>query len=286
MLVRRQGWRTGPTAMGGRPCPAAPFSPRASERCGRLATATSVLARTIWRSSAVAAVLGASACWDAPTAALRPTPVVELTLVAGENYQVAFVSLGTDADSVIPDGGVPVPGDQVRLRIEDDSGHVWPLAAVTPGRFGAAVSPQPGKYYRLAGSVVGRDVMARTQVPSSFSLAAPDRDTVTVADTVPCIQRMPPDVVCFRARFESDGATLVRYFAPGGRVGVAPARGPVGDSGEVWLYRSDQLREIAFVAYNADAAAWLWASAPRSNVAGAVGGFGGAVVVRRAVFIP
>jgi len=245
------------------------------------------LGRAAALAGVASVVVGASACWDTPTALARSTPVISLTLVEGESYQLAFVSLGTDADSTIPDASVPIPAAQVQLRIEDDSGHVWPLqASVIPGRFVAALSPHRGEYYRLSGSVVGRVVTARTRVPASFSLAAPPGDTLTALDTAPCTRTPAETTACIRVRVELDGAVEVGYIVSGS-VGPYPERGLLREvGGEVWFFRSDFVRDVVFLAYNADAAGWLWRSTARGNVAGAFGGFGAAIALRRKVYIP
>jgi hypothetical protein len=234
-----------------------------------------------------ATILVASlACSDSPVAPPGPMPIISLTLVEGESLQVAFVTVGTPADSTIPLEGVPAPSGQVTLRVEDDSGHVWPLVATTPGRFSAALSPRRGARYHLAGTAMGRQVVAHTRVPAFFTLVAPSGDTLTATDAFPCTDN-PLDVeVCVRAEVAFDGAIAIGYVGVG-QVGPWLERGLLrSTTQEIRFLRSEAVRDVVFTAYNEDAAAWLWSSTARSSVSGAFGGFGAALVLRRKVHLP
>jgi len=203
---------------------------------------------------AALAALAALACWDAPTAAPGPTPVVSLVLTEGESLQVASVTLGTPGDSSIPPDAVPVAAGDVSLRVEDDSGNAWPLSETgTPGRFGAAVPIRRGARYRLRGAVMGRPIDADTRVPSVFNLVNPPGQTLTSADTVPCRWPAGVDGVCLRLVVESDGS---------GGIGcqVRDQTGPIsaycfflGDTGDVELLAPERVREIVLMTWNHDA---------------------------------
>lgn len=245
--------------------------------------------RARWRESSglLGCLVLLAACREIPTVPERPTPVVSLTLVEGESLQVAVVTVGTAADSTIPRQGVPVPAGSVSLRVEDDSGNVWPFAAAAAeGRFSARMSPRRGSRYRLLGTVMGRALSAETRVPAQFAVAAPAGDTMTAADTVPCQFPSVFEYVCVQAVLLFDRSGAVSYlvldqvgpFREGGRL--------LGTTAELRFFRADRTRDVLFVAYNGDAAAWLTVSTARGNVTGAFGGFGAALVVRRNIYIP
>lgn len=47
------------------------------------------------------------------------------------------------------------------------------------------------------------------------------------------------------------------------------------------VFRAPGVRELLLLAYNVDAAEWLVRTTPRSNLVGAFGMFGGALMARR-----
>ena len=240
------------------------------------------------RIGALAVAAVTLACWEGPTAARGPTPVVSLTLVEGESLQVASVTFASPADSTFPPEPVPVPAELVSLRLEDDSGNTWPLTFTGAlGKFSAAMSPRRGERYRLKGSVLERTIAADTRVPAVFALLAPAGDTVTVADAVPCQHPALFGEVCVRVVVAFDGPGFVScqvqdqdptfiqycYFSR-------------GTSAELRILPADRIREVLLWASNGDAQAWLYSPNIRANVAGALGGFGAVLTLRRKLYIP
>lgn len=243
--------------------------------------------RAAARAAAVALVVAPTACWDAPTATLGPTPVVSLILAEGESLQVASVTLTTPGDSSFPSEPVSVPAEQVGLRVEDDSGNAWPLTFTgAPGKFSAAMSPRRGVRYRLMGTVVERAIAAETRVPAVFTLLEPAGDTVTAADIVPCQHFEIPGKVCVRLVVAFDGPGSV-YCQ------VQDQASPFiqycyfrGTTAELRIDRADRIRDVVFSASNGGAYGWLALPDSRGNVAGAFGGFSAILTFRRKVYIP
>ena len=243
--------------------------------------------RAAARAAAVALVAAALACWESPTAAPGPTPVVSLVLVEGESLQVASVTFASPADSTFPPEPVPVPVEMVSLRIEDDSGYAWPLVAtVTPGRFSAAMSPRRGQRYRLRGTVQERTIAADTRLPAVFALLEPAGDTVTAADIVPCQRYYGFGEVCVRAVVAFDGPGSVAYQVLGPPPSFLSAGSFQGTTAELRIIPADSIREIVFSASNGGAYGWLALPDSRANVAGAFGGFSAILTFRRKVYIP
>jgi hypothetical protein len=242
------------------------------------------------RRAGVALVAAALACWESPTAGRRPTPVVSLILVEGESLQVASVTFASRADSTFPPEPVPVPAELVSLRLEDDSGNTWPLTfAGVPGKFSAAMSPRRGLHYRLRGTVVERAIATETRVPAVFTLLEPAGDTVTAADTVPCLQSFGLRDVCVQAVVTLDGTGSFAYQVLDPAYPAWPffeAGWFQGTTAELRFVHGDRVREVVLWAPNGDAYAWLSSPNIRGNVAGAFGGFGAVLTVHRKVYIP
>lgn len=221
-----------------------------------------------------------------PTDAGRRTPVISLTLIADESVHVATISEAARADSAIPARAAGIDSSRVDLRIVDDSGAVRPLLPDSvPGRYSVFVVARRGARYRLEGSIDGTAVFAETVVPTTFTINQPVRDTITTADATPCGTFLFPRF-CVPYVFEFDGPAAFAYvvFSPNGL-------GEFGTTlrsyqGQLLFLPSDSVRAVAFLAYNEAAAEWLLRETPRSNISGAFGGFGAALVTRRNVFIP
>ena len=228
----------------------------------------------------VVAVALITACRDPIATFSGPTPAISLTLVAGETLQVATVTIATPADSLLPREGVPAAPADVQLRLEDDSGGVWsarPLA--TPGRFGFAVSPEPGRRYRLLGSVRARPVSAATTVPTRLDLVSLPADTITPADSVPCAGARFDDELCFPFVTATDQPLAISCtVAPRDPSRLEPCFYTDPTHRELRLARSAATRELLVIGRNSDAT--------HSKVAATVTRFGGALLVRRAVALP
>lgn len=169
--------------------PAGERSPTAKPRIAHLGFHLALLRAELGLRLALSALgcTTAAGCWENPTSAFDPIPVVSLTLVEGDSLQVASVSITTPGDSAIPHQGIPLPPDSVDLQVADDSGHVWPLVpSTTPGRFTVAMALRRGARYELRGAVMGRAVAAENRAPAEFAMTRPAGDTITVADTAPC----------------------------------------------------------------------------------------------------
>lgn len=246
--------------------------------------------RVAARAAGVAVAAATLACWESPTATPGPTPVVSLILVEGESLQVASVAFASPADSTFPPEPVPVPAELVSLRIEDDSGNAWPLTFTgAPGRFSAAMSPRRGVRYRLRGTVVERTIAAETRAPAEFALLAPAGDTVTAADTVPCLQSFGLGDVCVRAVVALEGAGSFAYQVLDPAYPAWPlfeAGWFQGTTAELRFVHDDRVRDVVLWASNSDAYAWLNSPNVRSNAAGPFVAFGAILTLRRKVYIP
>jgi hypothetical protein len=122
-------------------------------------------------------------------------------------------------------------------------------------------------------------------VPTTFTILQPVRDTITTADGTACGTPLFP-WFCVPYRFEFDGPPAFDYrvYHPTGLLEfVATIR---SYQGQLVFLPADTVRAVAFLAYNEDAAEWLQRETPRSNISGAFGGFGAALVVRRKLFVP
>ncbi|MEK7667282.1 MAG: hypothetical protein AAB409_01390 [Gemmatimonadota bacterium] len=236
---------------------------------------------------ALAVVVATLACWEAPTAAPGPTPVVSLILVEGESLQVASVTFASPADSTFPPEPVPVPTELVSLRIEDDSGNAWPLTFTgVPGKFSAAMSPRRGQRYRLSGTVMERTIAAETRVPAVFTLLEPAGDTVTAADIVPCQHFEIPGEVCVRLVVAFDGPGFLYCQVQDQTPPLFPYCAFDGTTAELRIDRADRIRDVVFLASNGGAYGWLALPDSPGNVAGAFGGFSAILTFRRKLYVP
>ena len=249
-------------------------------KSGRFALQTRVA------SALLVNVLSASvvvACAGEPTGTTQGTPVVSLTLVVGETLQVATIAEAQRADSAISREYRGIGPERAQLFVVGPDSVPQPLlGTVTVGRYKVRLDPEAGKRYRLWGSIDGRTVTAETVAPSRFVVRRPSSDTITAADgdVGPALFTVPYD-------FESSGATgyEARVMTLDGSIELSAALD--ASQGELLLFRREPgLRQLVLLAYNNDASEWLLRTTPRSNLTGAFGGFGAALVERRALVLP
>lgn len=225
--------------------------------------------------------LAAGSCREPVSPPAARTPVFSLILVAGESLQVGSITLAAPADSAIPDAAVPAAAGAIALTVTDPVGNGFPVVAgPVPGQFLVHFTPVPNTAYALSGTMYGVPVTARAVVPASFAMLIPAADTIRIADGSATLAtlRIPYE-------FQSLGAAgfAYRVIAGGALELAAPLRSP---RGEIVVAREPQLRRLAVLAYDDAAAGWLVSGTPRSNVAGAFGCFGAALLVRRYVDAP
>jgi hypothetical protein len=209
-------------------------------------------------------------------------PVVNLTLIPGEALQVATVTRAARADSTIPNRLVPWPSPAIALELLDDQGNVSTLEPrAQPGWYEVRLDVESGHTYRLQGEIDGRRISAITTIPPSFSVVVPARDTIQIGDgTVGAFYFRVPYL------FEAVGAggfACVLRDTQGNSLSCTVGIGPTG---ELAMQYQSGLQQVWLLAYNADAANWLLHTTPITNVTGALGGFGAALVVRRWVLLP
>ena len=157
-------------------------------------------------------------------------------------------------------------------------------ATQEPGRYAIELLVQRGEHYRLVGKIDEQPVFAETLVPRNFAVRVPAADTITAADGG-SFDLLSDLFVSVPYRFDSEGASAYDVVVIGERRGLTLNLLERAE-GEVLLRRGDAVRNVAFIAYNADAAEWLGRRTPRSNIPGAFGGFGAASVVWRKLWIP
>ncbi len=221
-----------------------------------------------------------AACRQIPTAPSQRTPVLSLTLIADESLHVATITEASRGDSTIPSIFVGIDPGRVTLQVIDPDGAAHPVtAAGEPGRYVVILPVRRGQRYILVGTIDDESVSAETVVPERFTILVPAADTITAADGVPSLV-----IVRVPYTLDGDGVSAVEVQVSDGTTN----RGQIIErkEGELVFLRSNIIRDVAFVAYNADAAEWLVRSTPRSNLTGAFGGFGAAIVVRRKLWIP
>ncbi len=175
--------------------------------------------------------------------------------------------------------------DRVDLRVVDDGGTAYPLSPDTvPGTFEATLVPRRGERYRLIGTIDGRAVTAQTIVPQTFAVQSPAGDTITNAAGAPCRGILPRLCVPYTFAFQGPPGFEYRVSLASGQLESVGALRSY--EGELVFLRGAEVRTVAVLAYNAEAAEWLLRSTPRTNIAGAFGGFGAALIERRKLFAP
>lgn len=225
----------------------------------------------------------ATSCSEPTAEARHGLPVVNLTLFAGESLHVATVLRGSPADSAIPRQLRPWPESEVSLRVAADDGVASSLdPAGQGGQYVVRLAVQPGRRYTLFGTVGGTAVQARTTVPSMFEVRAPEGDTVTSADGVGIAPLVRVPYV-----FHSSGASGYEVRTVTLSSVTEHAAFLKESAGDIPLViRDTALRRLVFIAYDANAAAWLHFTTPRSSIAGVFGTFGSGLIVRGKFFAP
>lgn len=232
---------------------------------------------------AAAALVAVSACDETLSIAGAGSASISMTLVASDSIQTAYVTQGTSADSSIPPVTVGIGASRVSLRVLDDVGGVFVLTPdVVVGRYRAILSPVLGRRYHLAGSIDGVSVSAETMVPARFAVLTPLSDTLTGAT---CSNFVVVDLVCVAFQMDFDAAPAFEFRVASG-VNAGRLTLVRVASGSLVYSRDPVVRVLDILAYNGDAAAWLFSSTPHSNVTGAFGGFGAAIALRKALYTP
>ena len=252
----------------------------ASMPCGARVVANG--ARAGAYTAAVIAVL--AGCSDTPVTPQDASPVISLTLVAGESLHVAILSEAVPADQRLPRTPPPLDSSRVDLQVVDEQGSVYPLVATElAGRFSVSMQVEAGALYELTGTIDGVTVSSTTVLPTSFTVATPAGDTIGADDGV-------VHTVTFHVPYRFEGLDLSGFEA---RTLDEPAgRGQLmrGHEGEMVFLRPDDgdetTEDLLIFGYNQDATEWLVRTVPRSNIEGAFGGFGGALLERRYLVIP
>jgi hypothetical protein len=249
------------------------------------------------RASALAAqlVLGslaAGACHEVPAGPVTATPVITMTLIAGESLQVATITEAMRADSVIPVQPPGIPGARVALLVTDDSGVVAPLVPDSgSGRYVLRMRVRPGAAYRLEGEVADRPVRAVTTVPSRFAIREPAGDTIRAAAgncPVPFSDYVLFGFACVRGAFDVEGVAAIEYRVRSPTGEAEWSNDLAAPAGDLVFRRLAGVRRVIFVGYNQEA--WDWLSAVGNpiygNVSGVLGYFGAALVERRYLETP
>lgn len=236
---------------------------------GRVATLVLAVAGAFW------------GCESIPSSPQERSAVVSLTLVAEESLQIATITEAARADSALPGQPAVIGPARVALQVVDDSGTIHPLVFDSAaGRYSLALVPQRGARYGLHGSIDGRAVLGETTVPLIFDIASPAADTITEAHGAPCGGVALP-LLCVPYVFRADGPTAFEYrvLSPSGTLQFAGALD--GDTGVMLIPIDSGERSLVVLAYDGNAAEWLLRDTPRSNLSGAFGSFGAALLVRR-----
>lgn len=223
-----------------------------------------------------------ASCREPPVSAGGGTPVISLVLVAGESLQVGTITLAARPDSALPDTAAPVTPSAVALTVTDPAGNRFPVEpASVPGEFVVRLTPNANTEYELMGTMYGVPVRAHTVVPTSFAILSPTSDTIQPSDG-----RQTLSTLIFPYQFLASGAAGFGYRVVGvnGRVELPVALSSA--RGEIVVLREPSVRRLALLAYDVAAAGWLGRGTPRSNVAGAFGCFGSALLIRRYVNAP
>lgn len=227
-----------------------------------------------------------AACTEPPTSLGGDVPVLTLVLIAGQSQHEAVITLAAPASGPIPSTPLPVPPSEVDLGVRDDAGTFHPLASTgEPGRFRVQLDALPGHRYLLEGTIGGELVTAETTVPTHFEMMEPAGDTLRASapDTGPAFWETP-------YRFETEGGAAfnLQLVQASGNV---TAIGSLRERSGVWsLFLLPTLDYTAplhlrVLAVDQAAARWLFSSTPRSNVRGALGGFGSALPLVRPLVV-
>lgn len=227
-----------------------------------------------------------AACTEPPTSLGTDQPVVSLVLIAGQSRHEAVITLAAPASGPIPSTPLPVPPSEVSLGVRDEAGTLHPLGPTgEPGRFRVELDALPGHQYQLEGTIGGEPVTAETTVPSRFEMMEPAGDTLRASapGTGPAFWEAP-------YRFETEGGAgfSLQLVQASGLISVI---GSLRERSGVWrLFLLPTLDYTAplhlrILALDQAAAQWLFSSTPRSNIRGALGGFGSALPLVRPLVV-
>jgi hypothetical protein len=204
-------------------------------------------------------------------------PVVQTLLVADDTTQAAWVEWRVPPESAFGTGVRPVAAAlvQLSLRIPGDSVTFVPAIGV-PGRFDAPVTVVHGASYQLFGAVAAAAVAATTTVPGPLDVREPAADTVRLASGS-----------CFGVcqvpyRWGAAGASAYLYVQT--RLSEIVNSGSTADTAGVMSLSQTRpgadTTLLTIYALDANAAAYILPTTPRSSIAGVFGMFGSAAVAR------
>lgn len=213
-------------------------------------------------------------------------PVVSLVLIAGQPQHEAVITFAAPASGPIPSTPFPVPPSEVHLGVRDDAGTLHSLDPTgEPARFRVRVNAVPAHQYLLEGTIRGEPVAAETTVPARFDMLEPAGDTLRAPapGTGAAFWEAP-------YRFETNGGAgfslqLVQASDSVTVVGSLRARSGVWDLLLPPTFDYTAPLHLRILALDQAAAQWLLNSTPRSNIRGALGGFGSALPLVRPLVV-
>ncbi|MFN0178799.1 MAG: hypothetical protein ACKVZ0_08330 [Gemmatimonadales bacterium] len=226
---------------------------------------------TPWAIASLAAtgwIAGCATVVDPPPTEPR-VPLVEALLVAGTTEPTLRLRWAGQIGQV-PE---PVAPAEAILTLTADPGSSAPVSPVDPsaGLYRAAVPIVAGRAYRLAGTIGGRAISARTTVPANLTVLAP---TGPIASSVPAER--------FAFRWRSVGASA---YSVDHAVFVSTRGRQTRDTIGEFILAPDGAAlpsELTIYALNADAERYLFfAASAQGNVTGGIGVLGAAITVRR-----
>lgn len=202
--------------------------------------------------------------------------MIQSLLIAGDSLQTAWVEWRVPADSAFGPDVRPVAPALVQLSLILPGGSAvrFTPAAGVPGRFDAAVVVTAGGPYLLQGTVAGHTLSAATTVPQSLGIRIPAQDTVRIA-LGSCFGfcELPYHWV-------AGGAGEYFYIQSRTQTGQFVQAGSTRDT--VGVIRVSQSRSgpdtatLTVFALEAQAAAFLVPTNPKSSIEGVFGLFGAA----------
>lgn len=121
------------------------------------------------------------ACSPAPGEPLPPTPVFQLTLVAGDSSHTGTITWTAQPDSTVPLPLRPVDPALVALVVSGPNGSAPVVAGDSAGQFKVNLVAIPGGEYSVQGTVGDQIIRGSTAVPRRFELDLPNPDTISRA---------------------------------------------------------------------------------------------------------
>lgn len=196
-------------------------------------------------------------------------PLVEFLLVAG--------STPTARIRIIEPEGVERPIDPalVRLDLVAENGARSPLSSLTAaeGTFRASMTIEPGRIYRLEGTISGAPIRSQTRVPDRLEVVEP-------SGTVRAEERIP-------YRFRATGATAFSMDHGRFENSFSQSQDTTGILFVAEFSTPTKPPELTIFAMNRDAEGYLFnVAAPENNIDGALGLFGAALAIRRPIQWP